>query len=94
MLRLLALLLTLAASAAHGSLPRNYTEIKGGDCCPGTTACKHPTAPVAPYGPFAVSTGGDYPSISSKLCDQVVGCVAFGQMYSYVVASLNIDKER
>jgi hypothetical protein len=78
MLRLLALLLTLAASA-HGS--RNYTEIKGGDCCPGTTACKpHPTSP----GPFAVSTGGDYPSISSKLCDQVVGCVAFGQMYSYV----------
>ena len=56
-----------------------YTKLKGnGDCCPIGDACKGGT------GPYAVSTGDDYPAASMAACDRIPGCVAVGQMYSYV----------
>merc|ERR1712046_22080 len=58
--------------------PRSYTELLGGDCCPGTSDCKEGS------GPYAVSTGGDYPEMSKMVCDRTNGCVAFGQMESFV----------
>merc|ERR1711998_810729 len=51
---------------------------KDGDCCPGLKDCAEGS------GPYAMSTGGDYPSLSSKTCDGTEGCMAFGQMFAYV----------
>lgn len=63
---------------ADGVTSRTYGEIQGGDCCPGATNC------TGGVGPYAISTGGDYPSMSKPRCDSTPGCVAFGQMYAYV----------
>merc|ERR1711865_123379 len=58
---------------------RNYTVLpESGDCCPGDSGCKAGT------GPYAVSTGGDYPQMTKKVCDSTSGCLAFGQMFKYV----------
>ena len=56
-------------------------------CCfetaPSLTVCVA-TAGKDGLGPYAVSTGGDYPDAAEQVCDATAGCVAFGQMYSYV----------
>ena len=67
-----------APPAITAATTRNYTEVAGGDCCPGNTSCEGGT------GPYAISTGGDYPEWAEPRCDHTPGCVAFGQMYKYV----------
>jgi hypothetical protein len=57
---------------------RNYSVLTGGDCCPASTNC------TGGRGPYAISTGGDYPSMTSSICDDTPGCVAFGQMTAFV----------
>lgn len=55
-----------------------WVALDGGDCCPGTTNC------TGGKGPYAMSTGGDCPSTAGPLCDDTPGCLAFGQMRSFV----------
>ena len=56
---------------------RKYNRLTGdGDCCPTDTAC------AGGSGPYAVSTGDDYPDDAMAKCDSIPGCVAVGQMYS------------
>ena len=55
-----------------------WAALDGGDCCPGTTNC------TGGKGPYAISTGGDDPSMAGPLCDDTPGCLAFGQMRSFV----------
>ena len=55
-----------------------WIQLAGGDCCPGVTNCS------TGNGPYAVSTGGDYPATTGPVCDKTPGCIAFGQMYSFV----------
>jgi len=62
----------------YNTIARAYKELPGGDCCPGVSECEGGT------GPFAISTGGDYPEMSKPVCDRTPGCEAFGQMYKYV----------
>ena len=80
-------LLSVTTQAMTPSIPRNYSQLPGdGDCCPDKSACKSDQT-----GPYAVSTGGDYPNMSKAACDSIPGCVAFGQMYSFVTRCATVS---
>ena len=73
--------------AESGQLCRRYASLAGGDCCPMATNCSGGS------GPYAVSTGGDYPESTGLVCDDTTGCVAFGQMKSFVTHYYFSSKE-
>lgn len=55
-----------------------WTTLIGGDCCPLLSNCS------TGAGPHVMSTGGDYPQVARATCDATPGCIAFGQMKSFV----------
>ena len=63
-----------AAAAAAVLANPPWIQLAGGDCCPGVTNCS------TGNGPYAVSTGGDYPATTGPVCDKTPGCIAYGQM--------------
>ena len=76
--RLFATVLTILTIAAMLLSNATWTTLIGGDCCPLLSNCS------TGAGPHVMSTGGDYPQVARATCDATPGCIAFGQMKSFV----------